>query len=186
MNAAGCGSSLKEYGHLFKDDPEWAERATAFSACVRDVTEYLDTIGISERLGPLETTVTYQEPCHLVHAQRISAAPRRLLAKIPGLRLKEMRESSLCCGSAGIYNVTQPEMAGRLQRRKLDRIAEVAPDVVVTANPGCALQLENGLRGEPRTVPVRHLVELLDASYAAYDRVRLAETTAEYIGTPSP
>jgi glycolate oxidase iron-sulfur subunit len=168
INAAGCGSSLKEYGQLLADDRRWAERATAFSKRVRDISEFLDEIGISPELGPLLAVVTYQEPCHLVHAQRISAAPRRLLAQIPGLELREMAESSLCCGSAGIYNVTQPEMATRLQARKVARINEVAPQIVVTANPGCALQLENGLRRDGREIAVRHIVELLDASYANY------------------
>jgi glycolate oxidase iron-sulfur subunit len=168
INAAGCGSMLKEYGHLLAGDPSWAERAKAFSARVRDIAEFLDEIGISPELGPLPAVATYQEPCHLAHAQRISAAPRRLLAKIPGLELREMDESSLCCGSAGIYNVTQPEMANRLQARKIARINEVAPQIVVTANPGCALQLENGLRKDGREIAVRHLVELLDASYESY------------------
>jgi glycolate oxidase iron-sulfur subunit len=168
VNAAGCGSALKEYADLFAGDPAWSERAAAFSARVRDVTEFLDAIGIAPELGPLEATVTYQEPCHLVHAQRISAAPRRLLARIPGLVLREMAESSLCCGSAGIYNVTQPEMANRLQARKVERIVEVSPEIVATANPGCALQVANGLRKAGRTIDVRHVVELLDASYANY------------------
>lgn len=168
INAAGCGSSLKEYGHLLADDPAWAARARAFSARVRDISEYLDEIGISPELGPLPAVVTYQEPCHLAHAQRISAAPRRLLAQIPELELREMAESSLCCGSAGIYNVTQPDMANRLQARKIARINEVAPQIVATANPGCALQLENGLRKDGKQIAVRHIVELLDASYEAY------------------
>src|SRR5579872_4825306 len=168
INAAGCGSTLKEYGTLFAQDAEWAERAAAFSRRVRDVTEWLDEIGISPDLGPIERTVTYQDPCHLVHAQRIAGAPRRLLAKIPGLRLREMPESSLCCGSAGIYNLTQPEMAQRLGERKVDNIIAVEPDLVVTANPGCALQITGGLRQTGREIPVRHIVELLDESYASY------------------
>ncbi len=168
VNAAGCGSSLKEYGHLLAGDPLWAERAAAFSARVRDVSELLDQIGLGPELGPLPAVVTFQEPCHLAHAQRISAAPRRLLAQIPQLELREMAESSLCCGSAGIYNVTQPEMAERLAQRKVARIAEVAPQMVVTANPGCALQLENALRADGSEIAVRHIVELLDASYANY------------------
>lgn len=168
VNAAGCGSSLKEYGHLLASDPAWAERAAAFSLRVRDIAEWLDEIGISPELGPVPAIVTYQEPCHLAHAQRISAAPRRLLARIPGLELREMAESSLCCGSAGIYNVTQPEMANRLQARKIARINETAPQIVVTANPGCALQLENGLRKDGRQIAVRHIVELLDEAYANY------------------
>ena len=135
---------------------------------MRDISEFLDEIGISPELGPLPAVVTYQEPCHLAHAQRISAAPRRLLAQIPGLELREMAESSLCCGSAGIYNITEPDMAASLAARKVARIIEVAPQIVVTANPGCALQLENGLRKDGREILVRHIVELLDASYASY------------------
>lgn len=168
VNAAGCGSTLKEYGHLFSDDSDWRDRAVAFSSRVRDITEWLDEVGISPELGPLERTVTYQEPCHLAHAQRIVAAPRRLLARIPGLRLREMPESSLCCGSAGIYNLTQPEMARRLQARKVERIKSVDPEIVVTANPGCALQISAGLRESGKEIAVKHIVELLDESYAAY------------------
>jgi len=169
INAAGCGSALKEYGHLFHDDPEWSERAIAFSAKVRDLLEYLDEIGLpKDALGPLRGVVTYQDACHLAHAQRITAPPRRLLASIPGLEIREMAESSLCCGSAGIYNVQQPEMAQRLQQRKVDRILEVAPEIVATANPGCALQMRNGLdrAGAPH-VAVKHVIELLDESLAA-------------------
>ena len=167
INAAGCGSTLKEYGRLFHDDPEWSERARAFSARVRDVTELLDAAGLGPGLGPVDATATYQDACHLAHAQRITAAPRRLLAQIPGLRLKEMAESSLCCGSAGIYNVTQPEMAGRLGARKVRNVLDAAPDLLVTANPGCALQIANGLRADGAEIEVLHVVQLLDRSYAA-------------------
>ena len=166
INAAGCGSALKEYGQLFHDDRAWHARAAAFSAKVRDITEYLDEIGIGPGLGPLDAVVTYQDPCHLAHAQRITAAPRRLLAQIPGLEIREMEESSLCCGSAGIYNVTQPEMAGRLGRRKVEHVLDVAPDILATANPGCALQIANGLRASGRSIEVLHVVQLLDRSYA--------------------
>jgi glycolate oxidase iron-sulfur subunit len=169
VNAAGCGSALKEYAELFHDDPAWADRARAFSAKVRDVTEYLDEVGLPDHaFGPVPAVVTYQDACHLAHAQRITAAPRRLLAKIPGLELREMSESSLCCGSAGIYNVQQPGMAERLQRRKVERISEVAPEIVATANPGCALQIRNGLdRAGASQVAVKHVVELLDESLRA-------------------
>ena len=169
VNAAGCGSALKEYGHLFAEDPAWAARAAAFSARVKDVTEFLDDIGIAPELGALDAIVTYQEPCHLAHAQRISAAPRRLLARIPGLTLREMEESSLCCGSAGVYNVTQPAMAERLGKRKIDNIVAVRPAIVATANPGCALQVANGLRAAGQPIAVKHIVELLDASYEAFN-----------------
>jgi glycolate oxidase iron-sulfur subunit len=169
INAAGCGSALKEYGQLFHADPAWHGRATAFSAKVRDITEYLDDIGIPAGLGAIDAAVTYQDPCHLAHAQRITAPPRRLLAQIPGLQLREMDESSLCCGSAGIYNVTQPEMAGRLGRRKVGHVLDVAPDILATANPGCALQIANGLRAAGRNVEVLHVVQLLDRAYATGD-----------------
>jgi glycolate dehydrogenase iron-sulfur subunit len=168
INAAGCGSTLKEYGHLFHDDAEWENRAIAFSAKVRDVLEYLDEVGFDGApFGELREIVTYQDACHLAHAQRITAPPRRLLAMIPGLDLREMAESSLCCGSAGIYNVTQPEMSQRLQARKTDRILEVSPEIVATANPGCALQMRNGLnRAGAPNIEVMHVVQLLDESLA--------------------
>jgi glycolate oxidase iron-sulfur subunit len=166
INAAGCGSALKEYGQLFHEDPAWHERALAFSAKVRDITEYLDEVGIGPGLGTVNAVVTYQDPCHLAHAQRITAAPRRLLAQIPGLEIREMEESSLCCGSAGIYNVTQPDMAGRLGRRKVQHVVDVAPDILATANPGCALQIANGLRTTGKNIEVLHVVQLLDRAYS--------------------
>lgn len=168
VNAAGCGSTLKEYGHLLADEPAWAERARKFSSRVRDITEVLDNLELDPRIGRLDVTVTYQEPCHLAHAQRVTGAPRRLLAQIPGLQLTEMNESSVCCGSAGIYNLTQPEMAARLQKRKVDNIEKTKAAVVATANPGCALQLVAGLRRAGYDAKVKHVVELLDDAYAAY------------------
>ncbi len=168
VNAAGCGSALKEYGELLAADPAWSDRAAAFSAQVRDVTEYLDELGLAPGLGVLDQVATFAEPCHLAHAQRITAAPRRLLAQIPGLRLREMNESSLCCGGAGIYGLTQPEMAERLRKRKVVNTLAVSPQVVVTANPGCALALTNGLREAGAEIAVRHVVQMLDESYAAY------------------
>jgi glycolate oxidase iron-sulfur subunit len=166
VNAAGCGSTMKEYGHLLHDDPAWATRAEAFSAKVKDVSEFLAGIELNTRdLKPLQVTVTYQEPCHLAHAQRISAQPRKLLGAIPGLKLMEMHESSLCCGSAGIYNVTEPEMAARLGNRKLDNAEATGAEIVVTANPGCHLQLAGGLRRRGSTMRVRHIVEVLDQAY---------------------
>jgi len=166
VNAAGCGSTLKEYGHLLADDTAWAARAQAFSAKVKDVSEFLAGIELNTRdLKQLDITVTYQEPCHLAHAQRISAQPRKLLKAIPGLVLKEMHEASLCCGSAGIYNVTEPEMAAQLRDRKLDNAEATRADVIVTANPGCHLQLAGGLRRRGSPMQVRHIVEVLDQSY---------------------
>ena len=166
INAAGCGSALKEYGEMFASDEAWASRAKSFSARVRDISEVLDELGIPIPDRPVDATVTYQEPCHLAHAQRITSAPRRLLAQIPGVRLIEMRESSLCCGSAGIYNLTQPEMAARLQDRKIENILATGAEVVVTANPGCDLQLRAGLHARNNTTKVMHIVSLLDAAYA--------------------
>ncbi|GAC1651889.1 MAG: heterodisulfide reductase-related iron-sulfur binding cluster [Vulcanimicrobiaceae bacterium] len=166
INAAGCGSTLKEYGEMFAHDPSWAARAANFSTKVRDISELLDELSIPTPDRRLERNVTYQEPCHLAHAQRIAAAPRRLLGLIPGLNLIEMRESSVCCGSAGIYNVTQPEMAARLQRRKIENTMATNADVVVTANPGCALQLQAGLRSSHSAIKVKHVVEILDEAYS--------------------
>ena len=163
-NAAGCGAALKEYPHLFHDEPAWAERAERFSAAMRDASEYLDQIGIAPT-KPLPLTVTYQEPCHLAHAQRITAAPRRLLGAIPGLQLVEMEESSLCCGSAGIYNVTNPEMSSKLLDRKLHHALETEAAVIVSANPGCIMQLAGGLRARHSPVRVQHLMDLLDEAY---------------------
>ena len=135
---------------------------------MRDVTEVLDASELDPRIGRIDATVTYQEPCHLVHAQRVSGAPRRLLQKIPGLTLLEMDESAVCCGGAGVYNLTQPEMADRLQRRKADNVERTGARIVATANPGCALQVAAGLRAAGFDAQVRHVVELLDDAYRNY------------------
>ncbi len=165
VNAAGCGSALKEYAHLFEDDPSWRKRAAAFASRVRDITEVLDAMEFRKAPRSLDLTVTYQEPCHLVHAQRVSGAPRRLLARIPGLRLVEMNESAVCCGSAGIYNLTEPDMAQRLLQRKIGNIQATSVAVVATANPGCAMQVASGLRNAGNDARVAHIVELLDEAY---------------------
>src|SRR5690606_7374008 len=167
VNAAGCGAAMKEYGHLLKDDPEYADRAARFAERVQDVTEFLAAKGLSAEPGPLPMTVTYQEPCHLAHAQRISKQPRQLLKAIPELRVVEMPESSLCCGSAGIYNLLQPDMSSKLLARKLDNALSTGAEAIVSANPGCMLQLTSGLRARGDERPVLHLVELLDRAYAA-------------------
>jgi glycolate oxidase iron-sulfur subunit len=167
INAAGCGAALKEYGHLLHDDPVYAERAAAFSAKVKDISEFLAPLDLNPTMGALNLTVTYQEPCHLVHAQRIAGPPRTLLRALPGVSLVEMEESSLCCGSAGVYNVTQPAMSRRLMERKTGHVLAAGADVVVSSNPGCMLQLQAGLRaaGAEGRVGVRHIVELLDEAY---------------------
>jgi glycolate oxidase iron-sulfur subunit len=166
VNAAGCGGTLKEYGHLLHDDREWHDRAAAFSASVKDVHEFLAGHGLNTAgLGRLDISVTYQEPCHLAHAQRISVQPRTLLKAIPGLELREMNESALCCGSAGVYNVTQPEMAAQLGARKVANALATGARVIATGNPGCAMQLAGELRRRGEDVQVRYIVELLDESY---------------------
>lgn len=165
VNAAGCGAALKEYGFLLKDDPNYAERAKAFSARVRDVSEFLAAQQLVRPTHAVSGTVTYQEPCHLAHAQRITAQPRSLLKDVPGLQVVEMRESSLCCGSAGIYNIIRKDMADELGDRKAGHIVETSADQVITANPGCAMQLRTSLRRNGSETPVRHIVEILDEAY---------------------
>ncbi len=168
VDAAGCGATLKEYGKLFAGDPKWEARATRFSSRVRDVLEVLDAMPLDSHIGRIDATVTYQEPCHLVHAQRVSAAPRRLLAQVPGLQLVEMNESSVCCGSAGVYNLAEPEMSQRLQKRKVENVRKTAATFVATANPGCAMQVAAGLRDAGLNANVKHVVEILDDAYAAF------------------
>jgi len=165
VNAAGCGSMLKGYAHLLHDDPEYAAAAAAFAARVRDITEYLAAAGLPRASRRVERTVTLQEPCHLAHAQRIREAPRALLRAVPGLTLVEMEEPALCCGSAGVYNVVHPREATMLQQRKVARIRECGAPVVVTANPGCQLQIEAGLAANGSDVRVVHIADLLDEAY---------------------
>lgn len=165
VNAAGCGAAMKDYGELFAQDEAWRERASRFAQRVRDITEVLDALPFRETPQPLAATVTYQEPCHLAHAQRVTGAPRRLLARIPGLQLVEMQESAVCCGSAGTYNLTEPAMSARLRRRKTAHIAASGATIVATANPGCAIQVAAGLREGGIAARVAHVVELLDEAY---------------------
>ncbi len=165
VNAAGCGSALKEYAHLLREDPAYAERAAQFSARVRDISEFLSELSPPPVAGTFPLRVTYQEPCHLAHAQRITQAPRQLLRRIPGLELVEMNESALCCGSAGIYNVAQPAMSRRLRKRKIEQTCATRASIVITANPGCQLQLQSGLKGTRTDMRVLHLVDLLDSVY---------------------
>jgi glycolate oxidase iron-sulfur subunit len=165
VNAAGCGSTLKEYGHLLADDPEYAVPAERFARRVRDVAEWLDTAGLRPPPGELRASVTYQDACHLRHAQRVSAAPRALLRAIPGLELVEMEGAADCCGSAGIYNLTQPELARRLLERKMDRIEATGAAIIAVGNPGCALQIGAGIRARRLRMRVAHPVELLDRAY---------------------
>ncbi|TMC25869.1 MAG: 4Fe-4S dicluster domain-containing protein [Chloroflexi bacterium] len=162
VDAAGCGAHLKGYGHLLAGDPQWAARAETFTSKVRDVTEYLASREGNERLGKLALRVTYQSPCHLAHAQRITQEPRALLRRVEGLELIEMAEAEVCCGSAGSYNLQQPELADELRDRKVDAILATGAEAVVSANPGCMLQVRSGLEERGRDIPVLHLVEVLD------------------------
>lgn len=165
VTAAGCGAALKEYGYLLKNDPDYADRAASFSARVRDVTEYLVEDDLVPPTVPVERTVTYQEPCHLAHAQRITSQPRKLLDAIPGLKLIEMRESSLCCGSAGIYNLIRRKMAEDLGDRKVENAAATGAGEIVTANPGCAMQLRASVLRAGGEQGVVHIADLLDEAY---------------------
>jgi glycolate dehydrogenase iron-sulfur subunit len=165
VNAAGCGSSMKEYGQLLADDPQWAARARAFSARVRDVTELLASLGPPRApRHPLALRVAYHDACHLAHAQGVRQPPRDVLRSIPGLELVPFAEQEICCGSAGIYNLVEPEAAQQLGDRKTSHIASVQPDVVATANPGCMLQIRAGAARQQQTWSVVHPIELLDAS----------------------
>ncbi len=161
VNSAGCGALLKEYGELLAGDPTWAERAAAFSARVRDISEFLADVGMTARLGPITRTVTYQDACHLIHAQRVARQPRALLRQIPGLELVELPGSDRCCGSAGIYNLTHPNIAGTLRESKVDDIAATGAEVLAVGNPGCLIQIGAGLRERGLTVETVHTVTLL-------------------------
>ncbi len=163
VNVAGCGSMLKDYGHHWPDEGQ-AQRAR-LAAKVQDVHEFLDELGLVPPEGPLPLAATYHDACHLVHAQKISQPPRRLLAQIPELQLRELAESELCCGAAGTYNLTEPEMAGRLSRRKLANIRTTGARVVIAANAGCILQIARQARAEGERLAVHHPMELLDWSY---------------------
>lgn len=165
INAAGCGSVMKEYGELLKDDPRYASRAAAFGRKVRDISQILAEAGLAGKLHPVNLKVTYHDACHLAHGQRVRSEPRALLAAIPGLQLVPLRDADFCCGSAGIYNLLHPEVAREFLNRKLDRLAETGAQIVVSGNPGCLLQIAMGLR--ERGIPMRaaHTVEVLDWSY---------------------
>ena len=165
VNAAGCGSTMKGYGELLKNDAAWADRARSFAAKVRDVTEVIAGFD-SQRAprNPLDLRVAYHDACHLAHAQGVRQPPRDVLASIPGLTVVPIGDSEICCGSAGIFNLVQPEMAAELGRRKAEKIAEAEPDVVATTNPGCILQIGAAGRAAGHSRPVLHLVQLLDAS----------------------
>ncbi len=167
VNAAGCGSVMKEYGDLLQGDLEYAARAEAFSKTVKDVSQVLAASPINGKLGGIPLKVTYHEPCHLVHGQRVRAEPRALIKAIPSVQFVELKESDACCGSAGIYNLINPKESRQILERKLDRIAESGAEIVVSGNPGCLIQLDVGMKRRGMKVRVAHPVELLAWAYAA-------------------
>lgn len=173
INAAGCGSHLKEYGHLLRNDPAWAERAADFASRVRDVHEYLVEIGFEPPAGVLNRAVTYQDSCHLSHAQEVRKAPRQLLRAIPGLELREMRAPDRCCGSAGIYSIMQADISQRVLAEKMEDVLATGAQQICTANPGCMLQLDAGIarHDDAGALSARtaHAIELLDESYRRAD-----------------
>jgi len=164
VNSAGCGSAMKEYADLLAPEPDWAARAAALSARVEDFTEFLARIGPAATRHRLPLTVAYHDACHLAHAQRITTQPRDLLRGIPELTVTELTDAGTCCGSAGIYNLVQPETARELGQRKADAVAASGADLVVSGNPGCALQIAAALGAAGTPVPVAHVAEVLDAS----------------------
>ena len=164
VNAAGCGSTLKEYGHLLRDDPEYAARAAAFAGKCRDISEVLADLPPRAPRHPVPLRVAYHDACHLQHAQGVTAQPRQVLDAIPELEVSEIPEPGVCCGSAGIYNLVEPEAARALGERKARNVAATGADAVASANPGCLLQMRSSLAGAGQALPMYHLVELVDAS----------------------
>jgi glycolate oxidase iron-sulfur subunit len=169
VNSAGCGSAMKEYAALLADDPDWAERAAALSATVRDFSEFLAEL--YERAGgpvavrhPVPAVAAYHDACHLAHAQRITTAPRELLRGIPELELREIPEAGMCCGSAGVYNLLQPEAASELGQQKADSVLTTGAQLLISANPGCSLQIASALAARGETIAIAHTAEILDAS----------------------
>ena len=164
INAAGCGSNMKDYGYLLRDDPKYAKRAKAFSARCRDISEFVAELEPRAPRHPIPLKVAYHDSCHLQHAQSLRTQPRAVLGKIPELQLLEVAEAPLCCGSAGIYNLVRPGPAKELGDRKVRNVLATTPDIVASGNPGCLLQLRSGIRLAGSQVPVVHTVELIDAS----------------------
>jgi glycolate oxidase iron-sulfur subunit len=168
VNASGCGHTLKEYGVLLKDDGDYGDRAQAFANKVRDVQEFLDEVGLTTELSPLQgstpLSLVYQDACHMLHGQKIQAQPRRLLKKIPNVKLREPVDAALCCGSAGIYNILQPDVGDELGTQKVQNLTNTKAQVIVSANVGCTVQLRKHLRLQNQATPVFHPMQLLDYS----------------------
>jgi glycolate oxidase iron-sulfur subunit len=174
VNAAGCGSAMKDYADVLADEPGWAERAKAFTAKTRDLAEYLAELGPRATRHPLEITVAYHDACHLAHAQGIRAQPRALLNDIPGLEIREIADPDICCGSAGVYNLLQPEAAAELGDRKARNVSAAGADLLVAANPGCSLQIATALRRRGEEIAVAHTAEVLDASIRGIGKDQLS------------
>jgi glycolate oxidase iron-sulfur subunit len=168
-NAAGCGSTLKEYGELLAEDEQYRERAHRFTAKVKDITEFLASLELRPVMRPLDVAVTYQDSCHLAHGQKITSAPRKLIRLVPGVTFREMANPDTCCGSAGTYNVLQNEMATQILEHKLEKINATGASILLSANPGCLLQLRAGVRLFGHGQRVMHVVELLDMAYGKKD-----------------
>jgi glycolate oxidase iron-sulfur subunit len=164
INSAGCGSSIKEYPYLLRDDPEFAERAKILAAKCRDISELIAELGFDRPVTPVRLKVAYHDSCHLQHAQGIRTQPRQLLNAIPGLEVIELPEAAICCGSAGIFNLTEPATARELADRKARNIIDSGAQVLVSANPGCLLHISSGLKRAGHPLPVYHVIELLDAA----------------------
>jgi glycolate oxidase iron-sulfur subunit len=167
VNAAGCGSAMKRYGHLLRNDPVYATRAKAFAAKCRDISEVLAELEPRAPRGRVPLRAAYHDACHLQHAQGVRAAPRLLLQQIPGVEVREIAESEICCGSAGIYNMLEPEAATQLRDRKVQNILKTDAEAIVSGNPGCLLQIATGLEAAGRPMRIMHLVEVIDQSITA-------------------
>jgi glycolate oxidase iron-sulfur subunit len=167
INSAGCGSTLKEYDHLLRDDSIYLQRAREFSAKVKDISEFLASIDCTAAMGEVKQTVAYHDACHLLHGQKIKQQPRQLLKSIPGIQMVDLKESDWCCGSAGIYNITNQEMGQELLQRKMNNIEVTGASIIATGNPGCMMQIAMGSRDRGLPIEVMHPVQLLDKSYQA-------------------
>lgn len=175
VNSAGCGSSMKEYAHLLAGDRNYYERAMQFAANTRDIAEFLAGITPQAPRHPLDIKITYHDACHLGHAQKIREQPRAVLAAIPGISIAEIAESEICCGSAGVYNIFQPEPAALLGQRKAENVARTEAELLVASNPGCTMQIAAALGRQGTKMPVAHTIELIDASIANISAKSLLE-----------
>lgn len=178
LDSAGCGAVMKEYRELLRFDPQYARKAELFSAKVKDVSEFLAELGVREDFGEVRKRVTYQDACHLAHGQGIRAQPRALIARIPGIEYVELEYADRCCGAAGVYNLTQPELSETILAEKLDAIAATNADYLIVGNPGCHMQIQAGLIERQLGTQVKHVVELLDEAYAARTAARASSAAS--------